>query len=348
MPTTTKLPSACARAALKGALAIVFVGLASPPVWAQGAELRLSTFVPPVHVIAREIITPWMAEVEKATGGEVKPKLYPSMQLGGSPPGLFRQAAEGVVDMVFTLPGYTSPAFPRTQMVELPGLSADGHAATDLLWNLLDPYLRPEYQGVKVIALWAAEDAGLMSRSKPIRSLEDIKGMRMRSPSAAQAKQLEVMGATPIAMPITELYPGLERGVIDGAMVPFSTILDFRLGEVARAYTIPGPLFGRSSFLIAMNQKKFDSLSPKARDAIDKLSGRALSQKATDVYLKRSQEGVASVRGKAEVIEFSKAEQEKIAKVLRPIVDEWVKDAEAKGIPAKKMLGVAKHPAGTQ
>jgi TRAP-type C4-dicarboxylate transport system substrate-binding protein len=336
--------SACAPAF---ALAFGSLVLAAPSVSAQGMELRLSTFVPPVHIIAREIITPWMAAVEKDSGGEVKPKLYPSMQLGGSPPGLFRQAVEGVVDMVFTLPGYTSPAFPRTQMVELPGLSPDGRAATDLLWNLLDPYLKPEYQGVKVIALWAAEDAGLMTRGKPIRSLEDIKGMRMRSPSAAQAKQLAVMGATPVAMPITELYPGLDRGVIDGAMVPFSVIIDFRIGEVAKTYTISGPLFGRSSFLIAMNQKKFDSLSPKAREAIDKLSGRGLSLKATDVYIKRAAEGVASVRGKAEVIELSAAEQAKIAKVLRPIVDEWVKESEAKGIPAKKMLAVAKHPAGT-
>jgi TRAP-type C4-dicarboxylate transport system substrate-binding protein len=199
-----------------------------------------------------------------------------------------------------------------------------------------------------VIALWAAEDAGLMTRGKAIKSLEDLKGLRMRSPSAAQARQLAVMGATPVAMPITEVYPGLERGVIDGSMVPFSTILDFRLGEVAKGYTIPGPLFGRSSFLIVMNQKKFDLLSPKAKAAIEKHSGLALSLKATDVYIKRSEEGVASVRGKAEIVEFSKAEQEKIAKVLRPIVDDWVKEAEAKGIPAKKMLGVAKHPAGTQ
>ncbi len=348
MRANRKLDSVRVQAAVAGALAIAALAASAAPSAAQGMELRLSTFVPPVHIIAREIITPWMAEVEKASGGEVKPKLYPSMQLGGSPPGLYRQAAEGVVDLVFTLPGYTSPAFPRTQMVELPGLSADGRAATELLWNLLDPYLKPEYEGVKVIALWAAEDAGLMTRGKPIKTLEDIKGMRMRSPSAAQAKQLAVMGATPVAMPITELYPGLERGVIDGAMVPFSVILDFRIGEVAKTYTIPGPLFGRSSFLIAMNQKKFDSLSPKAKGAIDKLSGKELSLKATDVYVKRSQEGVASVRGKAEIVEFSKAEQENIAKVLRPIVDEWVKESEAKGIPAKKMLGIAKHPAGTQ
>ncbi len=338
----TRRRTVCAQALVLGSLV-----LAAPPASAQGMELRLSTFVPPVHVIAREIITPWMADVEKDSGGEVKPKLYPSMQLGGSPPGLYRQAAEGVVDMVFTLPGYTSPAFPRTQMVELPGLSADGRAATELLWNLIDPYLKPEYEGVKIIALWAAEDAGLMTRGKAIKTLEDLKGLRMRAPSAAQSRQIAAMGATPVAMPITEVYPGLERGVIDGSMVPFSTILDFRLGEVAKGYTIPGPLFGRSSFLIAMNQKKFDALSAKAKAAIDKHSGLQLSLKATDVYIKRAEQGVASVRSKAEVVEFSKAEQEKIGKLLRPIVDDWVKESEAKGIPAKKMLGVAKHPAGT-
>jgi TRAP-type C4-dicarboxylate transport system substrate-binding protein len=315
--------------------AAILAGVAMPS-WAQ--ELRLSTFVPPVHVIYREILIPWAQEVAKATNGEVKVTLYPSMQLGGKPPDLFRQAQDGVVDIVFTLPGYTSPAFPRTQMIELPGLKPDGLAATNMMWDLLDPYLLPEYEGTKVIALWGAEDAGLMTRAKPIRSLDDIKGLRMRAPSAAQAKQLEVMGAVPIAMPITELYPGLERGVIDGAMVPFSVILDFRLGEVAKTYTIPGPLFGRSSFLVAMNKKKYDSLSPKARAAIDRLSGRDLSLEATKVYLRRTAEGVASVRGKAQVIELSAEEQNRIRALLRPIVADWIRESEAKGIPAREML----------
>jgi TRAP-type transport system periplasmic protein len=329
-------------------LAAVLVTLSSTPAAAQAPiELRLSTFVAPVHIIAREIITPWMADVEKATNGAVKPRLYPSMQLGGSPPELIRQVRDGVVDMVFTLPGYTSPAFPRVQMIELPGLKPDGLAATNMMWDLMDPYLLPEFKGMKVIALWGADDAGLMTRSKPIRGLDDIKGMRMRSPSAAQATQLKQMGAAPVAMPITELYPQLERGVIDGAMVPFSVILDFRLGEVARHYTIPGPLFGRSSFVIAMNQRKYDSLPASARQAIDKLSGRQLSLKATDVYAKRSDEGIESVRGKAEVIELSKSEQARIGKVLDPIIDEWIKENEAKGIPARAMLKRAGHPAGS-
>jgi TRAP-type C4-dicarboxylate transport system substrate-binding protein len=305
--------------------------------WAA-QELRLSTFVPPVHVIYREILVPWAQEVEKATKGEIKVTLYPSMQLGGKPPELFRQAAEGVVDLVFTLPGYTSPAFPRTQMIELPGLKPDGLAATNMMWDVLDPYLLPEYAGTKVIALWGAEDAGLMSRGKAFRSMEELKGLRMRAPSAQQAKQLLAMGAVPIAAPITEVYPGLERGTMDGAMVPFTTILDFRLGEVARGFTISGPIFGRSAFLIVMNQKKYDSLSPAARAAIDKLSGRGLSLKATEVYIKRAEEAVKSVRDKADVVTLSAAEQGRIGKMLRPIIDEWVKESEAKGIPAREML----------
>jgi TRAP-type C4-dicarboxylate transport system substrate-binding protein len=324
---------------------LVFGLLLAAAIPAQAQELRLSTFVPPVHVIYREIITPWAQDVAKATNGQVKVTLYPSMQLGGKPPELFRQAVDGVVDLVFTLPGYTSPAFPRVGIIELPGLKPDGFAATDMMWDLLDPYLLPEFQGTKVIALWGAEDAGLMTRTnRAYRSLDDLKGLRLRAPSAAQAKQIQYMGAVPIAAPITEVYPGLERGTMDGAMVPFTTILDFRLGEVAKGFTISGPIFGRSVFLIAMNQKKFDSLSPSARAAIDKLSGRGLSRKATDVYIKRAAQAVESVRGKADVVELSKREQDRISKVLRPIIDEWIKESEAKGIPAKDMLRRAGYP----
>ena len=306
---------------------------------AQAQELRLSTFVPPVHIIYREIIVPWGQDVEKQTNGQVKVTLYPSMQLGGKPPELFRQAVDGVADLVFTLPGYTSPAFPRTGIIELPGLKEDGFAATDMMWDLLDPYLLPEYKGTKVIAIWGAEDAGLMTRTpKAYRTLEDIKGLRLRAPSAAQAKQIQYMGAVPIAAPITEVYPGLERGTMDGAMVPFTTILDFRLGEVAKGFTISGPIFGRSVFLIAMNQKKYDGLSAAHRAVIDKLSGRELSRKATDVYIKRAEQAVASVRGKADVYELPKSEQDRISKTLRPIIDEWIKEMEGKGVPAKEML----------
>lgn len=323
-------------------LAVGTIALSGPAAVAE-TELRLHTFVPPVHVIVRKIIIPWAEDLESATNGEIKVTVFPSMQLGGSPPELIRQARDGVVDMVFTLPGYTSPAFPRTQMVELPGLQPDGIHATNMMWSMLDPYLRPDFDKLHVIALWAAEDAGLMTSETPIRSLADLEGLRMRTPSAAQAKQIERMGGAPVAMPITQLYPQLDQGVIDGAMVPFSVILDFRLGEVANNFTIPGPLFGRSSFLIAMNKDKYESLPENARKIMDELSGRALSLKATRVYIDRAAEGVDSVHAAAgkQIIEFDQATQDEIADVLKPIVSEWVEENTANGIPAKEMLEAA-------
>jgi len=307
-------------------------------------ELRLHTFVPPGHIIYTQIIEPLAEQIAAETNGELTLTLYPSMQLGGGAPELIRQTQEGTVDMAFSLPGYTSAQFPRTQMIELPSLRADGMSTTELMWDLLEGgYLDPEFDGLKVLALWAADDAGLYTRDKPIGSLDDIEGMLLRSPSAAQAGQIEKMGGTPVALPIPELYPQLERGVIDGAMVPFTTILDFRMHEVANYFTITGPLFGRSQFVITMNEDSYDSLSPEHQAVIDKLTGEELSRKATQVYLDRAAEAIEFVRNdpSKEVIEFSAEEQARVREVLSPIYDEWVARMAEQGIDGAAMLDFA-------
>jgi TRAP-type transport system periplasmic protein len=327
-----------------GAAIAFAAGLFGASVASAQTELRLHTFVGPNHIIYTKILEPLAAEIAEASGGSLTLTLYPSMQLGGGAPELIRQATEGTVDMVFSLPGYTSPVFPRTQMIELPGLSTDGLATTELMWNLLEGgYLNPEFDGLKVLALWAADDAGLYTRDKPIRSMEDIAGMILRSPSAAQAGQIEALGGTPVAMPITELYPQLEKAVIDGAMVPFTTILDFRMHEVANYFTITGPIFGRSQFTVVMNEDSYNKLSPEHQAIIDKTTGIELSRKATQAYLDRAEEAIAFVRAASgkEVIEFSAEEQAKILEKLAPIYKAWVETMSAQGIDGRAMLAVA-------
>lgn len=341
MQTTAFLKTATVAASL--GLATVFGAMAPTQAEAQ-TELRLHTFVPPGHIIYTQILEPLAEQLEAETNGEVTMTLYPSMQLGGGAPDLMRQAQDGTVDMVFTLPGYTSPLFPRTQMIELPGLREDGMATTELMWDLYEGgYFDPEYEGLKMIALWAADDAGLYTRDKPIRSLDDIAGMLLRSPSAAQAAQIEKMGATPVALPIPQLYPQLERGVIDGAMVPFTTILDFRMHEVANYFTITGPLFGRSQFVVVMNEDSYNGLTAEQQAVLDRLTGEEISRKATQVYLDRAAESIQFVRdaeGK-EVIELSAEDQDKIRAVLAPIYDEWLADMESQGIDGAALLSAA-------
>lgn len=327
-----------------GAATAIAVGLLGASFASAQTELRLHTFVGPGHIIFTNILEPLAAEIAEKSGGELTLSLYPSMQLGGGAPQLIRQAYEGTVDMVFSLPGYTSPQFPRTQMIELPGLSEDGVASTTLMWELLENgHLDPEFDGLKVLALWAADDAGIYTRERPIRSMEDISGMILRSPSAAQAGQIEALGGTPVAMPITELYPQLERGVIDGAMVPFTTILDFRMHEVANYYTLTGPIFGRSQFTVVMNEGSYNNLSAEHQAIIDELTGIELSRRATEAYLARADESVEFVRNdpSKEVIEFSAEEQARILEALSPIYAEWAAEMEAQGIDGRALLAVA-------
>lgn len=334
---TTTFRSALAGVALGAGLMAASVAQAQ-------TELRLHTFVGPSHIIYTQILEPLAEAISAETNGQLRLTLYPSMQLGGGAPELIRQAREGTVDMVFSLPGYTSPQFPRTQMIELPGLSPDGIATTELMWNLLEGgYLDPEFDGLKVLALWAADDAGLYTRDRAIRSMDDIRGMLLRSPSAAQAGQIERLGGTPVAMPINELYPQLERGVIEGAMVPFTTILDFRMHEVANYFTITGPVFGRSQFTVVMNEGSYNRLSPEHQAVIDRLTGVELSRRATEAYLARAEESIEFVRNnpRKEVIEFSAEEQARILEALSPIYTEWVAAMEAQGIDGRAMLAVA-------
>ncbi|MEM9247993.1 MAG: TRAP transporter substrate-binding protein [Pseudomonadota bacterium] len=335
------LTSVAAAAALRIA---TMLGALAPGGASAETELRLHTFVPPGHIIYTQIIEPLAAQIEEETGGEVTMTLYPSMQLGGKAPDLIRQAREGTVDMVFSLPGYTSPQFPRTQMIELPGLRADGTATTALMWDLLeDGYFDPEYDGLKVIALWASDDAGILTSQTPVRSLDDIAGLLLRTPSAGQANQIEQMGGTPVAIPMPQVYQQLERSVIDGALVPFTTILDFRLHEVANHFTVTGPLFGRSQFAIVMNEESYNGLAPEHQAVIDRLTGEGLSQKATQTYLDRAAEATQFVRDAddKDVIEVSAAEQDRIRQVLAPIYEQWMKAMAEQGIDGAAMLSAA-------
>jgi TRAP-type transport system periplasmic protein len=214
------------RTLLKGTAAAAAVTVAMPWVSREAfgqEELKIASFVPPKHSIWVGVVTPWAQKIEEMSKGKLKATLYPSMQLGGKPPELYRQMVQGIADIVFTLPGYTSADFPMMGLTELPGTSADAYDGTRKMWERLGQgYFEKEYADAKILALWNSDNAGLMTRAKPIRKIEDVKGLRLRAPSEAQAKQIDFMGGTGVSMPVTQIYQGVERGTIDGTMIPMS------------------------------------------------------------------------------------------------------------------------------
>jgi TRAP-type C4-dicarboxylate transport system substrate-binding protein len=318
--------------------------VALTPAPAGAGEIKLAHFMSPKHPMDRFIMRPWTKEIAKLSGGAMTVRIYPGGALGKGPVAQFKRAVDGVADVTFGLPGFTSQLFPRTGMIELPGMSSDAIDGANKLWNAFD-LLAPEWRRVEVLALWVNERQVLMTRKKPIRTIADMKDMKFRVPSKAQGKSIRALGAVPVFMPINRVYNALNTGVIDGVLTGPSTIRSFKFAEVAKYYTEGLPL-GRSPFFLVMNKRTFSKLSKTHQDLVDKTTGRAMSIRASKFYMRAGKKSLDKVRksDKHEVITLTgSALREGTEKLMASRARE-IADLEKKGIPAKaimKAMGVA-------
>ncbi len=305
---------------------------------AQAVELKLAHFMSPKHPMDRFIMRPWTKEIAKASGGSLTVKIYPGGALGKGPKAQFKRAVDGIADITFGLQGFTSKLFPRTGIIELPGMAKDAVAGANKLWDAF-PRLAAEYKRVKVLAMWTNENQVLMTRKVPIRSVADMKGLKFRVPSKTQGNAIKVLGGVPVFMPITRVYNALNTGVIDGVMTGPSTIGSFKFHEVAKYFTVGLPI-GRSPFFIVMNKKAWDGLSAKNKALVEKTTGRGISIKASKFYMKAGKKGLAIVAKskKHEIIKISGAELAKAVSLLKASRAKQVADLEKKGIPAREIL----------
>lgn len=310
---------------------------------AMAQELKLAHFMSPRHIMQTDMMVPWAEELAKASGGRLTVKIFPGSQLGGRPPGQYKLAVDGIADIAFGLQGYTSSIFPLTTLVELPDFGKNGEQNTERLWAIYPKYLSPEYKSVHVLALWVGDQSILMTKSKPIRTIDDLRGMKVRTPSAMQSKVVRALGGTPIDMPVTEMYNALDRGVVDALWVPATTIIDFKLNEVVRYYTTGLPST-RSPFFLVMNKAKYEALPVDLRQVLDRTSGKTLSLKATGAYDRKVIESLNVARKMgSEVITLSAQEAGKWREALQPMIQNTVADAEKPGIPAREMLTAASY-----
>jgi TRAP-type transport system periplasmic protein len=300
-------------------------------------EIKLHSFVPPTHVIWTDVITPWTQEVARLSNNQLTVRLFPAMQLGGKPPELYRQTVQGITDATFTLPGYTSNDFPMMALTELPGTATSAEDGTRKLWTHFDKFLTREFKDTKVLMLWNSDSASLMSKSKPLRTLEDLRGMKIRTPSAAQSSQIEALGATPIDMPANQIYNNLDRGVIDASMIPMSAALDFKLIEVAQYYTVDAPL-GRSPFLVAMNRGRYEKLPAELRKILDDTTGLSLSLKGAATYDKKNHDAIEAAKKGKQVIPLAAQERQRWQAAFRPMIQKKIEEGEKAGLPARDLV----------
>ncbi len=307
------------------------------PAAGQPITLKLHHFVPPVAPPHATFLAPWAAKVEKESQGRLKIQIFPSMQLGGTPPQLIDQIKDGVVDIGWTLPGYTAGRFPKTEVFEMPFLHTSALTTTLALQDYYDKHLREEYKDYHVLLLHVHGGA-LVHASKPIVKLEDYKGLKIRTANRGGSVYLRGVGATAVGAPVPEVPQMLSKGVIDGALLPYEIARPLKVHELVKYHSElagPQPRMGTSVFLFAMNKKRYESLPGDLKKVIDANSGREIARWAGqnwDEIEKPGKEAAEKAGNHFPVM--PPAEVERVRAAVRPEADKFLKELSAAGFDA--------------
>ncbi len=312
----------------------------------QSVTLKFHTFMSPTSNVWLNMHRAWMEKVEKDSGGRIKFEAYPAMQLGGSPVQLYDQAKDGVVDVVWTLPGNTPGRFPRTEVFELPFMMTNAEATSKAFWEYIQTKAADEYRDIKPVAFQVHGPGMFHIKNRAINSPEDLRGLKMRGPTRQITKMLGYLGATPVGMPLPQIPDSLSKGVIDGAVIPWEVVPSIRVHELTQFHSEIDPKGGAlytTTFVMGMNQRKYDSLPPDLKKVIDDNSGIN-----TSAFLGRTQQaGDAPARQMAvdrgnRINTIGQAEAQEFRRRARQVEVEWVQDMDRRGFNGRDLLDTAR------
>ena len=306
--------------------------------------LKFASFVPTQYVLHKPVFLKLGEDIAKATNGEVKIKIYAAGALGKGPVEQYQRAVRRIAEITYGLPGYTSSVFPKTLLIELPGVTRGHQDATRKLWKVMDTHLRKEFKRTRPLALFVTPPAVLMMRDKPVRSLADLKGLKIRASSKSAAAILTAYGATPVQMPATKVYTSMSTGVVDGALMGTGSLLIFKLIEPTKYVTMGLPEMPTTLFMV-MNEDAYKELKPAHRAALDKLTGLGISLRSAQLEANFGEIGLKKFRGLPgkQVIELSAGAQVEFAKAAQKGVASVIKDIEGKGVPATTIYNAMKN-----
>ena len=245
-------------------------------------NLRMHSFIPPVANPAKTWLIPWAKKINKASGGRINVKPFWKMQLGGKPQALLNQARDGVVDIVWTLPGFTTGRMPRAEIFELPFLHKDALSTTLALQDYQAKHLTKETAPWHVLLMHS--HAGVLFMTKtPIKKMSDLKGMKMRGANRTSVLLLQALGADGIATPLGRVPPMMSKGVINGVLLPYEIAPAVKMHELGKYFTdlaAPSPRLNTAVFTMLMNKKSYGKLPADLKRVINANSGRNIAEAA--------------------------------------------------------------------
>lgn len=301
--------------------------------------LRYSNWLPEGYPTRTRILEPWMAEVQRVTQGRVKIESAPKVI--GTVTGQYDVVRDGLADIVLVVPGWTPTRFELTELFELPFLGESLEARSPATWRVYQQEIAKhgEFKDVHVVSVFMAPAGQFYTSKKELRTLDDFKGVKLRSPNPATSQAITLLGAVPVSKPVSEIYELATGGVIDGGVIVAETTVGFKLQEVLKKVSlVPGGM-SASTLLVAMNKAKWESLSRADQEAISKISGEALARVAGRVTDEVERESFAKVTAAgATVHRFDAATVAQLRARLAPVEQAWLEKARKKGVTEPERL----------
>lgn len=324
------------RRLLAAACGVCLVFILVIPSQAQVIKLTLADQNAEVAWGPAHALRPWAKQVEEATKGKVKIDIFHAQTLAKGPD-IWNAVVTGVADMGWCFHGYWPDMTPLSDVITLPSLPIkNAEKASEVMWRLYEkfPSIRNEYKDVHVITMWASSPYFLITTKKQVKTIEDIKGMKIRVVGGPPTDQMKALGAVPTLIPMPDTYLALDKGVIDGMAAAWEPILGFRLYEIAKYYTII-PL-SAVYFSMSMNKQKWESLPKDVQAAITSVGGLGAARFWGKNFYDTAEEGVLQLakKGNYQIDRYVVPPQEEArwTKVSgEPIWKSWVKKMEGRG-----------------
>jgi TRAP-type transport system periplasmic protein len=308
---------------------------------AEAITLKVSNWFPVGHKMDL-LLQEWGKDLEKRSGGKVKVNYYSAGTLVPAPQS-YDAVVKGITDVSNHVLGYTMGRFPFSQVLDLPIGFPPGPGPTRIANEFYKKFQPKEFDDVKV--LWFhADPYGLVhTKTKPVYTLEDLKGLKLRC-YGSNAKFVKNIGAAPVAIPMPEVYDALAKGVVDGLLSSYEPLQGFRTGEYIKYSTENLGTAYSAAFIVMMNKQKFASLPPDIQTLVEQMSPEYIEKYAkswTDIHA-ASKDWL--IKRGVKIISLDDAEEARwYEKGSKPVVEAYLAEMKAKGLPGEEAVKFLKE-----
>lgn len=317
---------------------VAVLGWTAPSRAAQ-FEFTFSQFMPATHMQSK-LCESWCAEVKKRTNGRVKIQYFPGQSLTKA-----KQSYDGVVkglsDMAMGLLQYTRGRFPLMEFINLPLGYPDALVATAILNEVVEKFKPKELDDTKILYLTAHGPGVISTKGKMIRTMADMKGLKIRS-HGTTAKMVQALGGTPVALPMPELYQALQKGIVQGGVFPLSSLYDWRLSEVTDYTTVVIPIAYSLGFFNVMNKDEWNALPKDIQKIIEDINAEWMIKHAQARVEDEAFGAMYGLRKGNCLIGVNPDATKNWVEAVQPVIDNYIKETKAKGLPGDAVVAYVK------